>query len=82
MRRTLSNVVSEFMPKWMRHKDSAANPREEAADETPMPAATWKPEVEKTPLDPAPREDAFDNERDDDREKPSDPRGGFTPRAG
>ena len=44
-----------------------------------MPDPNWKPEVEKTPLDPQEERDEFDSEQDIG-DKEADPRHGFTPK--
>lgn len=77
----LRGLAAEITPEWMKPKsvDAAPDPREEP-DDQPMPAPTWEPEVEKTPLDPKENEDEFDKDRDD--VEPSDPRHGFTPKPG
>ncbi|MCO6390870.1 hypothetical protein GTW25_07490 [Aliihoeflea aestuarii] len=51
----LRGLAAEITPEWMTPKAVEPDPREEPADK-PMPSPTWKPEVEKTPLDPKARQ--------------------------
>jgi hypothetical protein len=77
----IKSLAAELTPEWLAGKEdvSIADPREDT-DKPPMPDPNWKPEVEKTPLDPKEDEDDFDRNRDDIGDKPSDPREGFTPK--
>ncbi len=52
---------------------------DEDKDNPPMPAATWKPQIEKTPLDPSEDEGKFNENKQDPTDK-TDPRNGFTPK--
>ncbi len=58
----LRGLAAEITPEWMTPKAVEPDPREEPADK-PMPSPTWKPEVEKTPLDPKEDKDEFDKDR-------------------
>jgi hypothetical protein len=75
----LNSLAAELAPEWMKQKGGAsmAGPREDT-DKPPMPDPNWKPEVDKTPVDPKEADDEFD--RDDVGDRPGDPRDGFTPK--
>lgn len=71
----LNCLAAELSPEWMKQKEGAsmADPREDT-DKPPMPDPNWKPEVEKTPVDPKDADNEFDRNRDDVGDQPGDPR--------